>query len=79
MGLATIFYSLRSETSPFVASYDSQGYDGGIRPSLHTASYIGQRIFMELLCRLPVSMEIVCRHETMLTETLVTKQQKSCS
>jgi hypothetical protein len=31
-GLATIFYSLRFETSLFVASYDSQGYGGGIRP-----------------------------------------------
>jgi hypothetical protein len=31
-----IFYCLRFETSLFVASYDSQGYDGGIRPRLHT-------------------------------------------
>jgi hypothetical protein len=30
-GLATTFYCLRFETSLFVASYDSQGYDGGIR------------------------------------------------
>jgi hypothetical protein len=29
VGLATIFYCLRSETSFFVASYDSQGYGGG--------------------------------------------------
>jgi hypothetical protein len=35
--LATIFYCLRFETSLFVASYDSQGYGGGIRPRLlHT-------------------------------------------
>jgi hypothetical protein len=35
--LATIFYyGLRLETSIFVASYDSQGYGGGIRPRLHT-------------------------------------------
>jgi hypothetical protein len=33
---ATIFYSLRFETSLFVASYDSQGHGGGIRPHLHT-------------------------------------------
>jgi hypothetical protein len=33
--LATIFYCLRFETSLFVASYDSQGYGGGIRPRLH--------------------------------------------
>jgi hypothetical protein len=32
----TIFYCLRFETSLFVASYDSQGYGGGIRPRLHT-------------------------------------------
>jgi hypothetical protein len=34
--LATIFYSLRSETSLFVASYDSQGHGAGIWPRLHT-------------------------------------------
>jgi hypothetical protein len=36
VGLATILYCLRFETSLFVASYDSQGYGGGIRPRLHT-------------------------------------------
>jgi hypothetical protein len=36
VGLATIFYSLRFETSLFVASYDLQGYGGGIRSRLHT-------------------------------------------
>jgi hypothetical protein len=36
VGLATIFYCLRFETSLFVASCDSQGYGGGIRPLLHT-------------------------------------------
>jgi hypothetical protein len=35
LGLATIFYCLRFETSLFVASYDSQGHGGGIRPRLH--------------------------------------------
>jgi hypothetical protein len=29
----TIFYCLRIETSLFVASYDSQGHGGGIRPT----------------------------------------------
>jgi hypothetical protein len=33
--LVTIFYCLRLETSLSVASYDSQGYGGGIRPRLH--------------------------------------------
>jgi hypothetical protein len=35
LGLVTIFYCLRFETSLFVASYDSQGYGGGIRNRLH--------------------------------------------
>jgi hypothetical protein len=34
--LATIFYSLRFETSVFVASYDSQSYGGSMRSRLHT-------------------------------------------
>jgi hypothetical protein len=38
VGLATIFYCLRFGTSPFVASYDSQGYGGGIRHRLHTGN-----------------------------------------
>jgi hypothetical protein len=36
MGLVAIIYCLRFETSLFVASYDSQGYGGDIRPLLHT-------------------------------------------
>jgi hypothetical protein len=36
LGLATVLYCLRFETSFFVASYDSQGHGGGIRPRLHT-------------------------------------------
>jgi hypothetical protein len=40
VGLATIFYFLRFETSIFVASYDSEGYGGGIRPRLHTGLII---------------------------------------
>jgi hypothetical protein len=34
--LATMFYFLRLETSLFIASNDSQGHGGGIRPHLHT-------------------------------------------
>jgi hypothetical protein len=34
VGLVTIFYCLRFEASFLVASYDSQGYGGGIRPKL---------------------------------------------
>jgi hypothetical protein len=37
-GTVTIFDCLRFETSLFVASYDSQGYGGGIRPRLHTGN-----------------------------------------
>jgi hypothetical protein len=36
LGSESHFYSLRYETSFFVASYDSQGYGGGIRLSLQT-------------------------------------------
>jgi hypothetical protein len=36
MGLETIFYCLTLQTSLSVASYDWQGYDGGIRSRLHT-------------------------------------------
>jgi hypothetical protein len=39
MGLATIVNCLRFETSLSVASYDSQGYGGGIRPSLQQFPY----------------------------------------
>jgi hypothetical protein len=46
LGLATVFYSLRFETFLFVASYDSQGNGGGIRPRLHT----GLRLSTNALC-----------------------------
>jgi hypothetical protein len=39
-GLVTIFYCLWRETSLFVASYDSQGHGGGIRPHLHTGDTV---------------------------------------
>jgi hypothetical protein len=42
VGLAITFYCLRFETSLFVASYDSQGYDGDIRPHLHTGLSVSQ-------------------------------------
>jgi hypothetical protein len=49
LGLATIFYCLRFETYHFVASYDSQGHGGGIRPRLHT----GLTSVFCLLCAAP--------------------------
>jgi hypothetical protein len=36
--LAAIFYCLRVETFLLVASYESEDYDGGIRPRLHDES-----------------------------------------
>jgi hypothetical protein len=39
VALVTIFYCLIFETSHFVASYDSQGHGGGIRPRLQTGHY----------------------------------------
>jgi hypothetical protein len=39
VGLVTIFYCLRFETYHFIASYDSQGYGGGIRHRLHTCLF----------------------------------------
>jgi hypothetical protein len=42
VGLVTIFYCLRFEIFIFVASYDSQGYGGGIRPHLHTGGILEQ-------------------------------------
>jgi hypothetical protein len=42
LGLAIIFCSLRLETSSFIASYDSQGYGGGIRvqfPDSYTQNF----------------------------------------
>jgi hypothetical protein len=44
VGLVAIFYCLRVETSLFVASYDSQGHGGGIRPRLHTGDNVYLRI-----------------------------------
>jgi hypothetical protein len=36
VGLVAIFFCLRFKTSLLVASYDSKGHGGGIRPRLHT-------------------------------------------
>jgi hypothetical protein len=50
MGLVTIIYCLRFETSIFVASYDSQGYGGGIGPRLHTR--FRSSLLAQTLCNL---------------------------
>jgi hypothetical protein len=57
VGLATTFYCLRFETSLFVASYDSQGYGGGIRPRLHTG--VNHSLLHDRFYSLAVTMEIV--------------------
>jgi hypothetical protein len=48
LGLATVFYCLRFETSHFVASYDSQGHGRGIRPRLHTGKSGGNMFILSL-------------------------------
>jgi hypothetical protein len=45
LNLVTIFNCLRFETSVFVASYDSQGYGGGIRPRLCTGGWLNCKPF----------------------------------
>jgi hypothetical protein len=55
LGLATIFYCLRFETSLFATSYDSQGHGGGIRPRLHTE--VGN-ISLSLMLRPTVSRPV---------------------
>jgi hypothetical protein len=49
LGLATVFYCLRFETSLVVASYDSQGHGGGIRPHLHTGKMMPAYEFGSLI------------------------------
>jgi hypothetical protein len=56
LGLGTIFYCLRFETSVFVASYDSQGSGGGIRPRLHT----GKTASLSLSLMSSLRMRVLC-------------------
>jgi hypothetical protein len=61
VGLATILYGLRFETSLLVASYDSQGYDGNFRPRLHKGFLTGSiqsQIHVKVTLRLTVSQSI---------------------
>jgi hypothetical protein len=74
LGLATVFYCLRFETSLFVASYDSQDHGGGIRPRDHTGGILGfkNELFYNFgrnewrtphwtfNCQAPVVTEIFC-------------------
>jgi hypothetical protein len=49
MGIVTIFYCLRFETSLFVTFYDSQAYGGGILPCLHTGCLADSLLTLLLL------------------------------
>jgi hypothetical protein len=51
--LVTIFYCSRFETSLFIASYDSQCYDGGIRTHLYTR-LIKAKVKVKITLRLAV-------------------------
>jgi hypothetical protein len=57
LGLATIFYCLSSETSHFVAFYNSRGHGGGIRPRLHRGSLKSQ-IKIKIMLRRTVSRPV---------------------
>jgi hypothetical protein len=59
LGLATVFYCLRFETSIFVTSYDSQGHGGGIRPRLHTGGTVTVYLSLSLMLR-PTVTQPVC-------------------
>jgi hypothetical protein len=53
LDLATIFYCLSFETSLFVASYDSQGHGGGIRPEAEAEVEVEEEAEAEAYWRQP--------------------------
>jgi hypothetical protein len=64
------YFTLKFETSHFVASHDSQGHGGDIRPRLHTGVFLRSKVIpsvsvlLTVLCRLkrehPVNSSISC-------------------
>jgi hypothetical protein len=58
VGLAAIFYCLRFDTSLFVASYDTQGYSGNIRPHLHKGRTLELSNCLSLMLRPTVSRPV---------------------
>jgi hypothetical protein len=50
------YFTVSFETSLFVASYDSQGHGGGIRPRLHTGAIVCQ---VKVTLRLTVSQQVL--------------------
>jgi hypothetical protein len=65
-----VFYCLTFETSPFVASYDSQGHGGGIRPRLHTGDYRESKVKVKDMLRPMVSRRSVLVSSTHLGLTI---------
>jgi hypothetical protein len=74
-----MFYSLRFETSLFVASYDSHGHGGGIRPRLHTGmnrsslhgSSYSLSVTVENVCCLAVVTETCLPNRCLSMDSLV--------
>jgi hypothetical protein len=58
LGLATIFYFLKFETSLFVASYDLQGHGGGIRTRLQTSYSNSVKVKVKVTLRLTASQSV---------------------
>jgi hypothetical protein len=71
----TIFYCLRFETSLLVASYDSQGYGGGIRPRPNTGQvWLPQFLFVtSISSTLSNEKEKVLLHSLHATAALIVR------
>jgi hypothetical protein len=77
LGLATIFYCLRFETSLFVASYDSQDHGGEIRPRLHTGggSYDLQlSLYSRSTDRIGNTIPLLMTHTAQKTRHVISRQ-----
>jgi positive regulator of sigma E activity len=81
LGTGDHIYCLRFEASLLVASYDSQGYGGGILPRLHTEVTTAQ-VKVKVTLRLKVSQSVnlgVEPHQGLMTRYLLLSWQlRSC-
>jgi hypothetical protein len=68
VGLMAIIYCFRFEISLFVASYDSQGYGGGIRARLHTRSWL---TYESVTCPFITPCEPKTEHTPMNSSTVI--------